>query len=82
MKVKKGNHKGESGIVYFYRREGDHGRLTLITPSGKHIYVNSDEIDYKFTTVSIELMMDAEERAAFRQRIKEIKENMDEEYGG
>lgn len=67
--------------VSFYRTEGNGGRITLILPDGSYIYVDQEDIDFKFECVRITVMMDEEERAAFEARVKEIKENMDEEYG-
>lgn len=81
VKVVRGKHRGKKGKVSFYRTEGDGGRITLIRPDGSYIYVDQEDIDFKFECVSIVVMMDEEERAAFKARVKEIKENMDEEYG-
>ena len=74
VKVKKGEHKGKKGKVVFYRSEGNDGRLTLVCPDGSVIYVNGKDIDYKYETVNIKLMMTEEERIAFEVRIKEYEE--------
>lgn len=74
VKVVKGKHKGVKGNVYFYRTEGDGGRITLLLDDGSYIYVDKDDIDFKFEMVNITVMMDDEERVAFNQRVKEIKE--------
>ena len=75
MNVVEGQHKGKTGKVSFYRTEGDGGRLTLLLSDGTSIYVDKDEIDFKFTCIAIEVMMDTEERTAKRARIKELEEN-------
>lgn len=74
VKVIKGKHKGKEGKVYFYRPEGDGGRITLLLADGNSIYVDKEDIDFKFEYVFIDVMMEPEERTAFKQYIKEIKE--------
>jgi hypothetical protein len=74
VKVIDGKHKGTEGNVYFYRTKGDGGRVTLLLKDGSYIYVDKDEIDYKFEMIEIIVMMDEEERTAFKQRIKDYEE--------
>src|SRR5262249_10334775 len=74
VKVVRGKNRGKKGRVIFYRTEGDGGRLTLSLDNGQIIYVDKDDIDFQFDCISIVVMMDDEERAAFQQRVKEIKE--------
>ena len=74
MKVTKCKHRGKTGKVDFYRPEGDGGRITLLLADGSSIYVDQEDIDFKFEDVFIDVMMEAEKRAAFKQYIKEIKE--------
>jgi len=62
VKVLKGEHAGKTGQVVFYRPEGDGGRLTLLY-NDKEIYVDEKDIDFKFDSVEIVLMMEDEERA-------------------
>ncbi len=74
VKVIDGKHKGTEGNVYFYRTEGDGGRVTLLLKDGSYIYVDKDDIDFKFGMIEIMVMMDDDTRVAFKQRIKEIEE--------
>lgn len=63
VNVVSGKHNGKSGKVVFYRPEGDGGRLTLLLPNNEEIYVDKEDIDFKFEYVEMLLMMEAEERA-------------------
>lgn len=80
VKVVRGKYRGKKGKVFFYRTEGDGGRITLICDDGSYIYVDKEDINFKFDTICITVMMDEDERAAFKQRVKEIEEGYDEEY--
>lgn len=70
VNVVEGKHKGAKGNVYFYRTEGDGGRITLLLADGSYIYVDKDDIDFKFEMIDITAMMDDEEREEFAERIK------------
>lgn len=63
-----------TGQVVFYRTEGDGGRLTLLLPEGKTIYVDKDDIDFKFEAVEIVLMMEAEERAYVQELSRAMRD--------
>lgn len=76
VNVVKGKHTGTKGNVCFYRTEGDGGRITLLSADGSHIYVDKDEIDFKFDSVSITLMMTDDERAEFDHRLKGLEKNL------
>ncbi len=73
VKVVQGKHKGKAGQVVFYRPEGDGGRLTLILPDGKTVYVDKDDIDFKFEWVEVILMMEGEERAYVQELSRAIR---------
>lgn len=63
VKVIKGKHKGKSGKVYYYQP----GRITLNLDDGTTVYVDKEDINFKFESVSINLMMDEEERAYLKE---------------
>ena len=67
VKVVKGKHKGKTGNVTFYQIEGDGGRITLLLSDGKTIYVDKDEIDFKFEWVYIDVMVGEAERAYIKE---------------
>jgi hypothetical protein len=69
VKVVKGKHKGKKGEVFFYHPEGDGGRITLLLDNGSYIFVDKDEIDFKFEGVYIDVMMDEEEERAYLKEI-------------
>lgn len=77
VNVISGKHNGKSGKVVFYRPEGDGGRLTLLLPSNEEIYVDKDDIDFKFEWVEIVVMMEAEERAFVPITPSELKKKID-----
>lgn len=74
VKVIKGKHKGKKGNVIFYQTEGIGGRITLQLDNSKSIYVNNDEIDFKFEAISILLMCSEDERAEIQQKIKDMQD--------
>ncbi len=74
VKVVRGKHKGKQGKVHFYRTEGDGGRITIITDTDT-IYVDQEDIDFKFKAIEIIVMMDDDTRAEWLARIKEIEES-------
>lgn len=74
VKVTKGKYRGKTGKVYFYRQEGDSGRITLLLADGSSIYVDKEDIDFKFECIFIDVMIEPEERTNWKQYIKEIEE--------
>ncbi len=72
VKVVQGKYTGKGGSVIFYRKEGkDGGRITLLS-DGQEIYVDQDDIDFKFEAVDILLMLEADERAEVQQKIDDM----------
>lgn len=45
----------------------------MLLPDGKTIYVDKDDIDFKFEAVEIVLMMEAEERAYVQELSRAYK---------
>lgn len=74
IKVVSGPHAGKEGKAYFYRTEGESGRLTILQEDGSYIYVSQEDIDFKFEGIRIVLMLPPDEREEFYARIKEIEE--------
>jgi len=78
VKVVKGKHKGKKGKVFFYHPEGDGGRITLLLDNGSYIFVDKDEIDFKFEWAEVILMMEGEERAYVQEMARAYRD--DETY--
>lgn len=70
LKVARGKHQSKEGKAVYY-----HGNIiTLLLPDGSEIYVDQDDIDFKFDAVAVTLMMDEDERAEFEEVVKRYKE--------
>lgn len=81
VEVIRGKYTGDKGKVIFARSERitsgqDNIRLTIDCGNNRVIIVDMDDIKGKYETMDITLFMPEDERAAFKQRVKEL-----EEYG-
>lgn len=76
VNVISGPHAGKKGKAYAARDEGKSFRLTLFDDEGNFLYVNTEEIDFKFETVDIILVLPEDERAGWLARIEQLKDNI------
>lgn len=74
VKVIQGKHQGKEGKVSYYHPEGTGGRITLLLSDGSLIYVDKEDVDFKFEWVEIVAMMDEEQRAEFNEVVRRYKE--------
>ena len=70
--VTSGRHQGEKGKVHATKHEGNSLRIELRTDGGTIVFVDQDEIDFKFETVDAVLMMSEDEREEFLEKINYI----------